>query len=180
MLRFSSKHTNMRLVSAVLASLIPFSLLSHKSSTTGVVYVVVDKSENTITIFDATDWLVQWPCTFGSDDISDKLYQGDRRTPEGKFKITAKYPHKKWDKFMRLDYPTATDYEKFEQRKRSGVIPPTAKIGGDIGIHGTWPHEDWAVENLQPWTQGCISMKNEHLDELYSMVSVGTAVIIKH
>ena len=163
-----------------LGGLLAFATLQVSSfSTSSVLYLVVDKSENTITLYDQSDWLVQWPCTFGNNDISDKLYQGDRRTPEGRFKITSKYPHKKWNKFMRIDYPTKDDYAKFEARKKAGIIPANAKIGGDIGIHGTWPHEEWAVENLQPWTQGCISMRNDHLNELYQIVPVGTSVVIR-
>jgi murein L,D-transpeptidase YafK len=169
----------MRFIVIAFCCLMPFSLWCVKPSATGSLYLVVDKSENTITLFDATDWLVQWPCTFGNADISDKMYQGDRRTPDGTYKITSKYPHKKWNKFMRIDYPTKSDYEKFEQRKRQGIIPYSAKIGGDIGIHGTWPHEEWAVENLQPWTQGCISMMNEHINELYKAIPTGTTIIIK-
>jgi murein L,D-transpeptidase YafK len=142
-------------------------------------YVVVEKSQNTITLYDNDDWVVQWPCTFGSDDLSDKKYQGDRRTPEGRFTILRKYNHAKWHKMLMLDYPTDADRAKFEARKRSGEIPASAKIGGDIGIHGTWPREDWAIENLQSWTQGCISMRNDHLDELYNMVGEGTVVIVK-
>ena len=80
---------------------------------------------------------------------------------------------------MKLDYPNAADYAKFNQRKAVGIIPKDAKIGGDIGIHGTWAHEEWAVENLQSWTLGCISMKNEDVDELYGMVGPGTLVIIQ-
>lgn len=142
-------------------------------------YIVVDKSENTLTVYDNVDWVIQFPCTFGSDDLGDKLYQGDRRTPEGSFHITSKGPHKKWHKIMRLDYPTQADRQKFEERKRRGQIPANAKIGGDIAIHGTWPREDFAVEYLQNWTLGCISMRNDHLDELFNMIPVGTQVIVR-
>ncbi len=142
-------------------------------------YIIVDKSDNTLTLYDENDWLIQYPCTFGSNDLGDKMYQGDRRTPEGTFKISSKYPHEKWDKFMMLNYPTATDVAKFNDRKAKGLIPKTAKIGGSIGIHGTWPKEDWAVENLQNWTQGCVSMKNEDIDELYDMIPNGATVIIQ-
>ena len=80
---------------------------------------------------------------------------------------------------MMLDYPTQADYSKFNQRKVKGLIPASAKIGGAIGIHGTWPREEWAVENLQSWTQGCVSMKNEDVQELYQMILPGTLVIIQ-
>lgn len=142
-------------------------------------YIIIDKSDNTLTVYDARDWVVQYPCTFGNTDLGDKMVEGDRKTPIGVFHILAKNIHAKWDRFMALDYPTKADYAKFNQRKASGLIPQNAKIGGSIGIHGTWPHEEWAVENLQAWTQGCISMKNEDVEELYGMVSVGTRVIIQ-
>lgn len=150
-----------------------------KIPTANSFYIIVDKSDNTLTVYDSEDWIVQYPCTFGSDDLGDKMTQGDRRTPEGKFHITSKYYHKKWNRFLMLDYPTKSDYEKFNQRKAAGLIPRDAKIGGDIGIHGTWRHEEWAVENLQPWTQGCVSMKNEDVKELYDMIAPGTVVIIR-
>lgn len=169
----------MRFVSTALVCLLPLYVLCYKPSATGATYLVVDKSDNTITLYDAVDWLIQWPCTFGSTDLGDKMCQGDRKTPEGKYKITSKYPHQKWAKFLRIDYPTKVDYDKFEMRKQQGLLPSSAKIGGDIGIHGTWPREDWAVENLQPWTLGCISMKNSDVNELYAMVKVGTPVIIR-
>jgi murein L,D-transpeptidase YafK len=144
-----------------------------------VYYLVVDKSDNTITLFDNVDWVLQWPCTFGSNDTGDKLYQGDRRTPDGTFHIVSKAPHNKWHKMMKLDYPTPADQAKFQERKAHGIIPANAKIGGDIAIHGTWPREEFAVEYLQNWTLGCISMRNDHLDELYSMIPIGTPVIIR-
>jgi murein L,D-transpeptidase YafK len=169
----------MRVKLAAVFCLLPLWLLSTRPSTSGALFLVVDKSDNTITLYDAVDWIIQWPCTFGSKDLGDKLYQGDRRTPEGKFKIVSKYPHQKWNKFIRIDYPTKADHEKFAERKRQGLIPAHAKIGGDIGIHGTWPHEDWAVELLQPWTLGCISMKNEDVSELYGMIKVGTPIVIR-
>lgn len=78
-----------------------------------------------------------------------------------------------------LDYPTAESYEKFKQRKAAGLIPQNAQIGGGVGIHGTWPHEEFAVDRYQNWTEGCISMKNEDIDELFKMIPPGTKVIIR-
>ena len=144
-----------------------------------VYYLVVDKSDNTITLYDNVDWVLQWPCTFGSNDLGDKMVQGDRKTPEGSFHIISKTLHNKWHKMMRLDYPTQVDRQKFNERKSRGIIPANAKLGGDIAIHGTWPREEFAVEYLQNWTLGCVSMRNDHLDELYGMVPLGTQVIIR-
>lgn len=143
-------------------------------------YIVVSKHNYTMSIFDADDYLiVTYPATFGSTDLSDKMYEGDRRTPEGVFKIAAKRVHPKWHRFMAIDYPNAESYKKFYERKANGEIPSNASIGGSIGIHGTWPEEDFAVEQKQSWTQGCVSTTNNYVNEIYSQLPVGTKVIIE-
>ena len=80
---------------------------------------------------------------------------------------------------MALDYPTAQDIAKFEGRKRRGEIPRNASPGGGIGIHGTWPHEGFVVDRYKNWTNGCIALKNEDVEELYSYVPVGTSISIR-
>lgn len=143
-------------------------------------YIVVSKHNYTMSIFDADDYLiVSYPATFGSTDLRDKMYEGDRRTPEGTFKIAAKRVHPKWHRFLAIDYPNAESYKKFYERKAKGEIPATASIGGSIGIHGTWPEEDFAVEQHQSWTQGCVSTTNNYVDEIYSQLPIGTKVIIE-
>ncbi len=142
-------------------------------------YIVVSKHNYSISIYDAdNNFIVSYPATFGSNDLGDKMYEGDRRTPEGTFHIVSKRVHPKWDRFMALDYPTAESYQKFNERKAAGEIPQNARIGGSIGIHGTWPKEDWAVDLHQSWTQGCVSTKNIYVDEIYSQLPVGTRVEI--
>ena|ERR1044071_1936842 len=145
----------------------------------GAYYVVIDKSDYELNVYDAEGWLITYPVVFGSDDQGDKLFQGDRKTPEGSFTVVSKRYHDKWNRYMALDYPTAESFEKFNRRKAMGEIPQNAKIGGDIGIHGTWPHEDFAIDQYQNWTLGCISLKNAHVEQLYAMIPVGTKIIIR-
>jgi murein L,D-transpeptidase YafK len=142
-------------------------------------YIIIDKSDYELSVFDQKGWLATYPVVFGNKDLGDKLMEGDRKTPEGTFYIVNKKVHEKWHKFMMLDYPTQDSYNKFNQRKAAGIIPANAKIGGGIGIHGTWPREDFAVDSYQNWTWGCISMRNRDVDELFNMVPVGTMVTIR-
>ena len=142
-------------------------------------YIVIDKSDYELQVFDAEGWMITYPVVFGNDDQGDKLYQGDRKTPEGTFTIINKKIHNKWSRYMGIDYPTRECVETYNRRVQSGILPPTAKIGGDIGIHGTWPREGYAVDQYQNWTLGCISMKNEHVTQLYNLVPVGTRITIK-
>lgn len=143
-------------------------------------FIVVSKHAYTMSIYDAdNNLIVTYPATFGNSDLSDKMFEGDRRTPEGEFHIAAKRVHPKWHRFLAIDYPNAESYRKFYERKANGEIPANATIGGSIGIHGTWPEEDFAVEQQQSWTQGCVSTKNTFVNEIYSQLPVGTKVIIE-
>jgi murein L,D-transpeptidase YafK len=146
----------------------------------GNVYIVIDKSDYVLNVFDEQGWFASYPVVFGSKDLSDKKMEGDRRTPEGSFKIVSKRPHRKWNKMMMLNYPTKESKEKFNQRIKNGEIPPNAKIGGGIAIHGTWPHDDQVIDNYNNWTMGCVSLKNKDMNELYRYLKVGTKVIIQY
>lgn len=145
----------------------------------GTISIVIDKSEYELSVYDDKGWYATYPVVFGNPGLGDKKIQGDKNTPEGKFRIIAKRVHEKWCRFLSLDYPTPDDIEKFNKRKEKGEIPANASIGGGIGIHGTWPHEDFVVDRYKNWTLGCISMKNEHVTEIYGFTNVGTRVTIK-
>ena len=119
------------------------------------------------------------PVVFGADPIKDKLMQGDRCTPEGKFRVRDLYPHKKWSKFIWIDYPNATSWEKHKAAKTNGLIPQNAEVGGEIGIHGVPPGYDYAIDERMNWTLGCISLKNKHVDELYLIMIKGMLVEIE-
>ena len=80
---------------------------------------------------------------------------------------------------MGIDYPTAADREKFNARKKRGEIPANASIGGGVGIHGVWPHEDFVVDRYKNWTLGCVSMKNDDVKEIYAFINTGTKVTIR-
>ena len=89
-----------RILAAI--GLIAFALLSFKTverrvvkkrfftSPTGNIYIVVDKSDYELNVYDSEGWYATYPVVFGSKDLSDKLMEGDRRTPEGKFKSSRK------------------------------------------------------------------------------------------
>jgi len=144
-------------------------------------YIIIEKHSYEMKVYDANNnWLITYPVVFGSKDLGDKMMQGDRKTPEGTFHVASKRIHEKWNRFMALDYPNAESYEKFNERKSEGIIPSNAQIGGEIGIHGTWPHEEFAIDQYQNWTMGCVSTKNMYIQELYKNIPVGTTVIIKH
>lgn len=154
---------------------------SLRTATRNSYRVVVVKSKYELQVYDSSgEWMVTYPVVFGNKDMGDKLMEGDRKTPEGVFHIATKRKHEKWNSFLSLDYPNAESYQKFNERKAKGLIPADARIGGSIGIHGTWPHEDFAIDTYQNWTEGCISTKNVFIQEIFAMLPVGTTVEIRH
>ena len=145
----------------------------------GNVSILIDKSDYELSVYDDKGWYATYPVVFGNNTLSDKKMQGDRNTPEGTFRMIAKRVHNKWCRFMAIDYPNAESREKFNLRKQRGEIPANAQIGGSIGIHGTWPHEDFVVDRYKNWTEGCISMKNEDVKEIYTFTREGAKVTIR-
>lgn len=145
----------------------------------GNVSVVILKGSYELKVYDQDGWYATYPVVFGSKSLDDKMMEGDRKTPEGVYHISSKRPHEKWDKMMLIDFPTQADLDKFKTRKAKGLIPKNAKIGGGIAIHGTWPHDDMAVDLYQNWTNGCIALKNEDVDELYELLPIGAQVVIR-
>ena len=145
----------------------------------GAVYLIIDKSDYELNVYDDKGWFATYPVVFGNNSLADKKMEGDRCTPEGNFHIISKKIHDKWDRFMALDYPTRESYEKFRERKLNGEIPENARIGGGVGIHGTWPHDDYIIDRYKNWTMGCISMKNQDVEDLYSYLPVGARVTIR-
>ena len=145
----------------------------------GAVSIVIDKSDYELNVYDDKGWYATYPVVFGNNSLADKKMQGDKNTPEGTFRITHKRVHDKWCRFLLIDYPNATSREKFNQRKQRGEIPANASIGGGIGIHGTWPNDDIMIDRYKNWTEGCISMKNEDVKEIYGFTGNGTKVSIR-
>jgi lipoprotein-anchoring transpeptidase ErfK/SrfK len=143
------------------------------------VSIVVDKSDYELYVYDAKGWYATYPVVFGNNTLDDKKMEGDRNTPEGTFKIVSKRIHEQWDRYMGLDYPTKESLEKFKEWKQHGEIPANASPGGGIGIHGTFPHEDFVIDRYKNWTNGCISLKREDIEDLYSYIPIGTQVTIR-
>lgn len=145
----------------------------------GQLRIVVDKSDYELHVYDSKGWYATYPVVFGNDPLMDKKMEGDKCTPEGTFKIVGKRPHEKWSRFMLLDYPNQESIAKFNKRKQNGEVPKNATPGGGVGIHGTWPHEDFVIDRYKNWTLGCISLKNIDVQEIYSYVPIGTPITIK-
>ena len=157
----------------------PKAKLVIKDSIRNPYYIIVDKSEYELYVYDDEGWYATYPIVFGSKDLSDKMREGDKRTPDGEFKVILKKIHQMWGPELLLDYPNKTSVKKFNERKAKGLLPKTARIGDGIAIHATRPQEEWTVDNFYNWTDGCVSVKYTEMKDLYSYIPVGTLVTIR-
>lgn len=137
----------------------------------------VEKSRRTFAVMAGGTVLKTYPCVLGEVPEGDKMMQGDRRTPEGTFGIRSKRMHDKWHAFVWIDYPNAESRRRFAERKRNGLIPANADIGGEIGIHGVPQGMDHWIDAGVDWTWGCIALRNTDLDEVYPYITAGTTKI---
>lgn len=142
-------------------------------------YIIIDKSDYELKVYDDEGWYATYPIVFGSKDLSDKMREGDKRTPTGEFKVILKKIHPKWSYELLLDYPTLESHRRFKERQQKGVIPKTARIGNGIAIHATRPEEEWTIDNFYNWTDGCVSVKYSEMKDLFSYIPVGTPVSIR-
>ena len=142
-------------------------------------YIIVDKSDYELKVYDAEGWYATYPIVFGSKDLSDKMKEGDKRTPNGSFRVVLKKIHPKWGPELLLDYPNRESIEKFNDRKAKGLVPRSARIGDGIAIHATRPEEEWTIDNFYNWTDGCVSVKYTEMKDLFSYIPVGTSVTIQ-
>ncbi len=141
--------------------------------------ILIDKSDYTLSVLHNGTAIKTFDVVFGGNPADDKRMEGDGCTPEGLFRIRNLYPHKKWSKFMWIDYPTAASWQKFEASKAAEEIPAEATIGGEIGIHGVPNGSDALISTKTNWTLGCISLTNADVNDLYEVSFQGMKVEIR-
>src|SRR6188472_2146411 len=78
-------------------------------------YIIIDKSDYELKVYDEEGWYATYPVVFGNKNLADKMMEGDRKTPEGNFKIISKRRHEKWHKMLMLDYPNKDSWAKFNE-----------------------------------------------------------------
>jgi murein L,D-transpeptidase YafK len=138
--------------------------------------VLIEKSKRRLTVFQNLKPVKSYGIVLGGSPVGDKRYEGDMKTPEGIYHLRDLYPHPDWSKFMWINYPTPQSWRKHFQSKFAGEIPWFLPVGSDVGIHGVPQGRDLLIEQGSNWTWGCISLKNSDVDEIYSVVQVGTLV----
>lgn len=135
--------------------------------------VLVNKSELKMYLLAKGEKVKEYSIALGANPKGHKQQEGDERTPEGKYFLDYKKSDSSFYKAIHISYPSVEDQAKAKER---GVNP-----GGLIMIHGQknglgWL--SWASQNFN-WTNGCIAVTNKEMDEIWSLIKVGTPIEIQ-
>jgi murein L,D-transpeptidase YafK len=135
--------------------------------------VVVLKGERTLNLLAHGKIIRTYRVALGGVPVGPKERQGDHKTPEGRYVLDRRNPHSQYYKSIHISYPHEKDRRNAETM---GV-----HAGGDIMIHGLPPRQAWvgAAHRDFDWTEGCIAVTNEEIEEIWSAVPVGTPIHIK-
>jgi murein L,D-transpeptidase YafK len=135
--------------------------------------IVVEKRARRLFLMRDSAIIAEYAVALGSDPVGDKQRQGDGRTPDGLYTIDHKNAASAYHLSLHISYP---DSEDRAEAKRRGVSP-----GGDITIHGLPNRFGFigALHRLLDWTDGCIAVTNDEIEEIWAKVAVGTPIEIK-
>ena len=135
--------------------------------------VVVFKHERKLVLLSRGKELKSYKVALGGEPVGPKARQGDHRTPEGLYVLDSRNPNSHFYKAFHVSYPNSKDTAS---ARKAGVSP-----GGDIMLHGLPKGYAFLGKSqvLHDWTDGCIAVSNQEMDELWNLIRVGTPIEIK-
>jgi hypothetical protein len=138
---------------------------------TGRAAILVDKLEHCCLLLSDGRIERTYMVNLGRNWFRLKAQEHDASTPEGEYRIKRKFRSGNFGWALLLDYPNAADRQRFNSMKKTGAISARARIGGNIEIHGG------GRRNLD-WTDGCVSLENPEMADLYGRAYAGMPVTI--
>ena len=101
-----------------------------------------------------------------------KVYEGDKRVPEGLYRIDSKNPHSDYHRNLGVSYPNERD----KAVAAAINMPP----GSAIKVHGLGPRHAKRGDRhwFRDWTAGCIAVTDAESEELYALTPVGIPIEI--
>ena len=134
--------------------------------------VIAFKERRKMMLVKNGDTLKTYQISLGKNPAGPKEKEGDKKTPEGKYILDWRNPNSKYHLSIHISYPNNDDKRK---AALNGVNP-----GGEIMIHGCpnglgW---NWKYYKVNDWTDGCIAVNNEEIEEIWNVVKNGTEIEI--
>ncbi len=135
--------------------------------------IVVHKKDRTLELLRNGKVIRSYKVALGGEPTGPKTCQGDHRTPEGTYVIDGRNAGSKFHRSLHVSYPNAED------RKRA--VTAHCSSGGDIMIHGLPNGYGFvgAGHRLKDWTDGCVALTDQEIEEIWKIVPNGTPVEIR-
>lgn len=135
--------------------------------------VVVRKSQRMLYLMRNNQVLRSFKVSLGLRPDGHKQFEGDYRTPEGKYRLNRRNPNSEYFLSIQISYPNDADIA-FARRK--GQRP-----GGAIMIHGqpNTPRKPRDYYSNVDWTEGCIAVSNSDMVEIWLMTPPDTPIEIR-
>jgi murein L,D-transpeptidase YafK len=135
--------------------------------------VVVNKSKRMLQLMRAGKVLRSYKIALGLRPEGHKQFEGDFRTPEGKYQLTRRNPNSEYFLSIQVSYPNDQDIAR---ARRQGQRP-----GGAIMIHGqpNTPRKPRDYYSNIDWTEGCIAVSNSDMVEIWLMTPPDTPIEIQ-
>lgn len=134
-------------------------------------HIVIYKSQHRLILKRHHQTIASYPVSLGYH-AGKKQFEGDGKTPEGRYYIVSKNPRSIYYLSLYLSYPNDADRAFAKTHHRSA--------GTHITIHGTGkdPSLKKRMSKLENWTRGCIGLSNRDISAVYARVRPGTPVDI--
>jgi murein L,D-transpeptidase YafK len=134
--------------------------------------IIIRKSERMLFLEQDGQVFREYSVSLGMNPIGHKQRRGDKRTPEGSYVISHHLPGSMFYKALLISYPNRDD---IRAARRKGYDP-----GGLIMIHGLPEAAKGNEEDFfqRDWTNGCIAVTNDAIDQIWNLVKDGTPVDI--
>jgi tetratricopeptide (TPR) repeat protein len=134
--------------------------------------VLIEKKARRLTLLTKGEVIKTYKIALGGNPVGPKERQGDNKTPEGTYIIDSRNGNSGFHLSLHISYPNAQDKKR---ARELGVSP-----GGDIMIHGIKNgfSQVGASHAGVDWTEGCIAVTDQEMEEIYNFVPNGTIVEI--
>ena len=137
--------------------------------------ITVDKSLRRLYLIKDGRTVRTFPIALGLAPRGHKMREGDYRTPEGDYHISARKPDSSYMLSLQISYPSESDRVRAEQAE----VP----AGGLIMVHGRpirpTNGRDRNYYSTRDWTDGCIAVSNAAMLEIWMMTRIGTPITIR-
>jgi len=135
--------------------------------------VVVLKSERLLMLLKKGWILKKYTVALGKNPTGRKTRAGDNRTPEGLYFVDWRNANSQYHRSLHISYPNPKD---LRSATALGV-----SAGDNVMIHGFPKNFNDHPDRLQKidWTQGCIAVTNDEIEEIWNLVPDGTPIEIK-